>query len=135
MRTYEKSNPGCYHRLIEYLSEKTGISVTKEIVCKTVWKKSPHTGKNKLVYRAYDITVVDKDGQRHPFMENEKRFDKRGIEADYFIVSITRPVDEFGVKINNAGNYRDSLGGGWHSNCNLYEVDGKYFAMMECSCR
>lgn len=135
MRTYEKSNPGCYHRLIEYLAQKTGISANKEIVTKSVWKTSQHTGKKKLVYRACDITVVDKDGQRHPFMENEKRFDKRGIEADYFAVMISRPLDEFGVKINNAGNYLDSLGGGWHSNCNLYEVDGKYFAMMECSCR
>lgn len=135
MRQYEKSNPGCYHRLIEYLEKKTGISANKEIVAKSVWKTSPHTGKKKLVYRAYDITVVDKEGNRYPFMEDEKRFDKRGIEADYFAVMITRPLDEFGVKINNAGNYRDSLGGGWYSNCSLYEVDGKYFAYMECSCR
>jgi hypothetical protein len=135
MRSYEKSNPGCYHRLIEYLAQKTGISANKEIVTKSVWKTSQHTGKKKLVYRACDITVVDKEGNRHLFMENEKPFDKRGIEADYFIVSITRPVDEFGVKINNAGNYRDSLGGGWYSNCNMYEVDGKYFAYMECSCK
>lgn len=131
---FTKYNPGCYHSLLKYLSEKTGISLKKEVIVKNVWKTSPHTGKKKLEYRAMDITVVDKDGQKHPFMDNQIRFDKRGIVADHFICNVPRLISEYGVDVRNAGNYRDSLGGGWYSNCALFEIDGMYFASMECSC-
>jgi len=130
----DRSDPGCYHKLIEYLSQKTGISQFKEVIKKQVWKTSPHTGKKKLIYMAANIVVVDKKGNRHAFMKDQKRYDLRGIEADHFAVSVMRDSDEFGVKVNHAGNYRDSLGGGWYSNCSLLEVDGKYFATMECAC-
>lgn len=132
---YDRSDPGCYHGLLKYLADKTGISLNKDIVTKNVYKVSKHTGKKKLQYRAMDVTVVDKEGQRHPFMDNQKRYDLRGIIADHFIVNVPRIISEFGIDVREAGNYRDSLGGGWYSNCALYEVDGKYFAAMECACR
>lgn len=131
---YTRDNPGCYHSLLRYLSEKTGICLNKEIEVKNVWKTSPHTGKKKLVYRAVDITVVDKDGQRHPFMQDQKRFDLRGIIADHFICNVPRIISEYGIEVRGAGNYRDSLGGGWYCNCAMFEIDGKFFASMECSC-
>ncbi len=130
----DRNDPGCYHSMLRYLSEKTGISLFKEIIKQQVWVTSRHTGKKKLVYIASNITVVDKEGNRHAFMKDQKRYDLRGIEANYFAVSVLRDSEEFGIKINDAGNYRDSLGGGWYSNCSLLEVDGKYFATMECAC-
>lgn len=131
---YTRSNPGCYHSMLRYLSEKTGISLFKEVVTKSVWVTSKHTGKKKLMYNSSNIVVVDQNENRHAYMKDQKRYDLRGIEASYFLVSVLRPSEEFGVKINDAGNYRDSLGGGWYSNCNMYEVDGKIFATMECAC-
>jgi hypothetical protein len=131
---HTKNNPGCYHSMLRYLSEKTGIRMFKEIERQTVWVTSRHTGKKKLMYCSGNIVVVDKDGNRHAYMKDQKRYDLRGVEASYFLVSVMRTPEEFGVKINDAGNYRDSLGGGWYSNCNLYEVDGKYFATSECAC-
>lgn len=133
-RIYSRNDPGCYHRMLEYLVAKTGISLFKEIVTQRVWKVSPHTGKKKLIYPASNIVVVDNEGNRHAYMQDKKRYDLRGVEANHFIVSVLRSSDEYGVTINNAGNYRDSLGGGWYSNCNLLEVDGQYFATMECAC-
>lgn len=135
IRNYSKSDPGCSHRLREYLSEKTGISLTKDMVIKNVYKVSKHTGKKKLQYRATDITVVDKSGNIFPFMKDQKRYDLHGVDVDYFIVNVPRAIEEFGIKVNNVGNYRDSLSGGWYSNCELVEVDGRYFAYMECACR
>lgn len=131
---YTRSNPGCYHSMLRYLSEKTGISLFKEIEKQQVWATSRHTGKKKLLYNSCNIIVVDKGGNRHSYMKNQKRYDVRGIESSHFLVSVMRDTVEFGLKINDAGNYRDSLGGGWYSNCNLYEVDGKYFATSECAC-
>jgi hypothetical protein len=40
-----KAIRGCCHRLLEYLAEKTGISLRKDIVTKGVYKVSKHTGK------------------------------------------------------------------------------------------
>lgn len=132
---YTKHSPGCYHQLLGYLSEKTGISLRKDIVTQQVYKINKRTGKKKLDYRAMDITVVDKDENRHPFIKDQKRYDLFGIVAAYFIVNVPRMIAEFGIEVNDAGNYRDSLGGGWYSNCPLFEIDGKYFASMECTCR
>jgi hypothetical protein len=88
-----------------------------------------------LQYRAADISVVDEDGNLHPFIKDQKRYDLHGIVADHFVVNVPRTWSEFGVEVNSAGNYRDSLGGGWYNSCELVEVDGKYFAYMECACR
>lgn len=133
-RKYSRQDPGCYHRMLEYLSIKTGIDLFKDVVVKSVWKTSPHTGKKKLIHPASNITVVDNEGGTHPYMLDQRRYDLRGIEANHFVVSLVRSSDEFGITINHAGNYRDSLGGGWYSNCHLLEVDGRYFATMECAC-
>lgn len=145
--SYTKSDPGCFHSMITYLSELTGLSksVQKELIVKEyedlfkmTKSKPPYKSKRKLRYQAQSITVVLPDGQLIPFYNKEthKRFDELGIKADHFIIRWEqyRPLDDFNIKIKNEGSYKDSLGGGWHSTVSLYSINDKYFApQMECA--
>lgn len=124
-------SPACYHGALEYFSSITGISKQKKLSF-TDLEQLRH--KKKLKYKASDIAVVDTTGDTHPYMLEQLRYDSRGIEAAMFIVSVNRPLEEFGIEYKAVGNYRDDLGGGWHSNTPLYEYSGFYFAYMECSC-
>lgn len=134
-KEYTKTNPGCYHSALQYLSEVTGISRTKEIKVKTI--NGLKQGK-RLMYKSYDINVVDKDGNKFAYMQAGKggplRFDQAGIVADHFIVTVNKSLSEFGVEIKGEGNYKDSLGGGWHQTVSLFSINGNYFANMDCAC-
>lgn len=132
MDDYTKENPGCYHSMIDYLSEITGISKRKDIRLDNVWMFK--SGKKRLRFKSHNITVVDKDGQKHSYIDSQnKRFDQRGIVADYFIANITRPIEEFGIEIKSIGTYKDSLGGGWYQNVSMLQINDKFFAMMDCA--
>lgn len=126
-------NPGCYHSMISYLSEISGISAKKDIEVNSVWN-TMKSGKKKLKFKSWNITVVDKDGNKYAYMQaGNKRFDQCGIIADKFIVSVTRNMNEFGIEVKSAGSYKDSLGGGWHQMVQRYQINDKYFAMMDCA--
>ena len=138
------SNPGCYHSMINYLSELSGISTHKEIRIDDPQKlrskpKVGYSGKKKsgrLLYSSYNIKVVDKDGNVHPYHNQEKsqRYDQAGIIADHFLVTVRRNIEEFGIKVNPAGKYKDSLGGGWYQMVTMWQVNDQFFADMDCSC-
>lgn len=132
-REYTKDNPGCYHSLLNYLSGITSIERRKDIIIKNM--NGLRQGK-RLKYRSCDITVVATDGNKYSYMQaDSKRFDSVGIVAEYFIVSVNKSIEEFGIKLNNAGGYQDSLGGGWYSKCHLVQHNGNYFVPdMECAC-
>jgi hypothetical protein len=130
MSTYD--SPGCYHDALNALARISGISKTKEIRINDL--SGLRRGK-RLAYRSYDIQVIGKDGKSYAYMqEGGKRFDQAGIEADHFLVTVNRKMEEFGVKIEPAGQYNDSLGGGWYCKVPRYLIDGQYFADMECTC-
>lgn len=132
-KDYTQSNPGCYHSMLAYLSELSGISARKEIKKNKVIY-SLGSGKPKLQFKSWDIIVVDREGNKHSYMENCKRYDERGIVVDHFLVMVNRSLDEFGIEIEDAGSYKDCLGGGWHQMVQLFKVNDQYFATMDCSC-
>jgi hypothetical protein len=139
-REYTKDNPGCYHSAIKYLAGIENTSAYKTLVFDSSdklyrqTKSSNPKKKFKLNFYSHQIKVIDKDGVSHNYIENHLRYNFRGIEAARFEVEVLKNFEDFKTPINKAGNYKDSLGGGWHSNCQLYEINGSYFAMMECSC-
>lgn len=139
MELNTKENPGCYHSMMAYLSEVSGMPTTKTISfdrSESLYKM-PHPKsmkqKRKLLYKSYHITVIDWDGNPQPFMLNNIRWDERGVKARRFDVEVDRDVDEFNVPIESAGKYKDSLGGGWYSIIPLYRIHNQFFApAMEC---
>lgn len=133
MEENTKHNPGCYHSALEYLSKLTGTPQTKEIIVKDMSGLRNKSGR-KLEYPSRNITVIDREGNRHPYMTtNSERFDVKGIIADHFIVTVNKRLEEFGVEIKREGTYNDSLGGGWSQNVPMYSINGKYFADMDCA--
>lgn len=124
---YTKDNPGCYHSMIKYLSELTGITMGKTIKIDGVKK-----GK-KLLYKSYHINVVDSRGERFSYIEEGKRYDERGIMADHFEIWVYRDEEEFGIPISKVGKYKDWEGDGYFL-IDLMKVNDKYFAYIGCSC-
>lgn len=140
IKEYSKNNPGCYHAAIKYLAEIESTSPYKtltfdkvESLYLTTKSKNPKKRK-RLAYKSYKIKAIDAKGNEFPFYDNNLRFDARGVVAVRFEVEVLKRFEDFKAEVKNAGNYKDSLGGGWHSNCQLFEISGNYFAMMECSC-
>lgn len=130
---FTKEDPGTTYEMLSYLSEITGISRRKEIEVNSLDKLRRKTGsrtKNKtvLIYPACDIEVII-NGERIPYMLTHNiRFDAEYKEVpEKFIVTVDRPVSDFGVEIKHAGTYKNCLGGGWHENTNLLRINDKYF--------
>jgi hypothetical protein len=133
--------------MMKYVSEKTDISLKKQI--KVQWVKKP--GK-KLRFPAQNIIVVDKEGKQHPYMIDSRwepwgesklyvhgtiRYDKAGIVADHFLVEVYRDVEEFNYPVVPAGKYKDSYtvsDGGGYCMVPKFRVDDKFFAMLDCKC-
>jgi hypothetical protein len=122
----------------------SGISKTKELTFDSVDKirTKPHkhrvsTGKfkSKLLYKADKIKVILEDGSTISYIQGDKRYDLAGYVAKGFIVTVNRKLEEFGVEYESAGNHKDSLGGGWHSDVAMFRHKDFYFAFIECSCR
>lgn len=143
MRQYTKDSPGCYHEMIHYIAdlENTTVSTVDTHTNIRALYKRPDAPKGKhkgLLYKSYNIVVEYSDGTQSRFFinENGQRFDQvyKDKVAVKFYCTRNKRLTEFKTKPNLAGSYKDSLGGGWYSNCQLYEVNGKYFANMECTC-
>lgn len=130
---YTKENPGCYHSMLKYLSEKTGIPATYEVNVK------PDNFHSDVFYvlrgTTYRLHKLMKKGgipylfdqfTHQPLFPLDTKFDRK------YVVKNRKPED-FNYPIWKCGTYKDSLGGGWYSKVPLYKVDDQYFAMMECS--
>lgn len=139
------NNPTCYHSACRYFAELTDTALTKVIRIEShdhLYSKKPRGAgdrwKPKLLYKSYDITVVDIAGVMVPFHIDHKRYDARGIVADHFLVQVNKTIDEFNVPYEKCGTYRDSYtqaDGGGYSICSMYKAGDFYFVpAMDCSC-
>jgi hypothetical protein len=139
MEKWTKENPGCYHGMIKYLANLHGVSeyiedkvlTLHDLFHKPDAKKAKHRG---LKYNSYNIKVCATNGVTYKYIENGKRFDQKGIIPEYFLCRRLKRIEEFIAKPTLIGKYKDCLGGGWTQSVDLYEVNGKYFALMDCSC-
>lgn len=136
---YTRHSPGCYHSALRYLSELTGIPEYREVEVfnyRYLFDNVRRFGKpNKLrlKYKSYDITVVDLEGNKHPYIDNTTRYDAKGIIPVKFIVRVRRTLEEYNVPIKAEGTYIDSLGGGWQQKVGMYSINGNFFADMNCA--
>ena len=121
------SNPMSTATLIDILSRRTGISVTKTIQVQKFEDLRTTGNKPKLKYKSWAITVIDKSRNRHHYFFNGKRFDQDGIEAESFEVALVRQVDEFGPVKNTGATAKVCDGGGWYCNEPVFIIDGLYF--------
>lgn len=133
-------DPGCYHQMIKYLAEINNVSQyavdwvfnIRDLYHHPDAKKAKHRG---LKYKSYDIIVVDENQCQHPFIINSQRFDyKNEIKYKMFLCKRLMKLSEFALKPIKISKYEDSLGGGWKQNVDLYQVDDKFFAMVDCTC-
>ncbi len=129
----------CYHRMLDYLLELTGISKYKQI---------DYTSPNNITggwnHRLHFILDGKDLGQLRPKLR------KGGIKVltniltgvdtprdtkfDRIYRDLYRDPEEFNYLITRAKDYKDCLGGGWSSMIPAYWVNDKLFAAMECSC-
>lgn len=144
---FTKENPGCYHQMLKYLSELSGIPITEAVQLPYNEVFGVSKKGNKIVkYPSYNInfvingrlvgylTKVMRKGNI-PVLTNGKEDFPYDVNIDHFIVIRNRDIHSFGVSIiDHNKSYNDSLGGGWYQKVQLYEVNNKYFAMMDCSC-
>lgn len=130
---YTKEDPGCYHRMLEYLSNKTGIPVTYEL---NVGADNFHSDViyelrgtkyklKKLMIKGGTPYLWDQQTNT-PLFPLTTKFDRK------YVVKRRKPED-FNYPIWKCGTYRDSHTGGSYSKVPMYKVDDQYFAMMECA--
>ena len=150
MAKLTKESPGCYHQLLDYLSQKTGIAKYKTLtLIESDLYYIDKNGKQKCKYSYKPLKCFNSDGVwHHPkyssnrLCEFGKMLDMRKpylsdseFKFDYYTIDIRLNITDFDVKLNKCGKYRDSLGGGWYSDIDLFELDGLYFAPdFDCSC-
>ena len=137
-----KSNPSCYHGALELFSNITGISKTKEIYFQKLEhirtqpnknRNSSYKFKSKLKYSADRIKIETECGKTVSYFPFPNvRFDKI-YEAKRIIVTINRVLQDFGLEYEHVGNYKESLGGGWHTDTPLYRYKDFYFAYLDCA--
>lgn len=133
-----KSIDGCYHSMIQYLAELDNTSPYKELIFQTreeaglsylnhYWLNGEDLGALTQTHRKGGILVLTDQMTKSKDLPYNTQFDK-----------ITRQIykspEEFNTPITKAGQYNDSLGGGWSSKVQRYKVKDKYFAAMECTC-
>jgi hypothetical protein len=139
MEKWTKENPGCYHGMIKYLAEINNtlqitidkVMTLRELYSKPDAKKAKHRG---LKYNSYDISVIDMNGVAHPYIKEGKRFDQHGIIPQFFMCQRPKNIREFDIQPTKIGKYKDSLGGGWYQSVDLYQINDKFFALIDCTC-
>jgi hypothetical protein len=147
MNQRTKENPGCIHDMQRYLSELSGLPTTtvEKMTYRDVFDTTP-TGGRKCKYPSYNVNFVI-DGKEVGFLTKQMRKGNipvltngvkdfpYDVDIDYFLVTVRRPLADYGIPYINLGKvYKDSLGGGWYSKCELFQVNDQYFANMECTC-
>lgn len=146
MSKLTKESPGCIHQLLKALCDKKNIPYKYKVSYKTIEDAS---ARNK----SYNVHVII-DGKQYRY------YRKRQIKGGVFVYELyigdtpttmiaslnivfdkiwaikTRTPVEFTPELHNlhVGKYKDSLGGGWYSNVELYKLDDNYYANMECNC-
>lgn len=137
-----KSNPSCYHGALEYAALITGISKTKEIyITKAEYlRTNPNKNRNssikfksKLKYPAANIRIETSCGKTVSYFPLlNTRYDAI-YEFKRAIITVNRPLNDFGLEWEKVGEYKDSLGGGWHSMVAIYKHNDFYYADTECA--
>lgn len=131
-------NVGCYHDMISYLAKLDNTSEYKEMYREAA-------DKLRLGYKHHNITW-HLNGKKYTDLHkqqakggvwvlrsktNEFPFDTKW---DKVTVQLLKTVDDFTVQVEQAGSYKDSLGGGWSQTVHKWKVRDRYFAAMECTC-
>lgn len=152
-----QSSPTCFHGALDYLSKLTGISRKKEIILDNIeaTRYKTKNGKSSLLYPAFNIFVIINGtkywrprkkqikGGSFLWLLQEIPTDYNPIDVEFPIdtkfdvvgVVVNRAIEEFGIPIEKVGSYKDSLGGGWYTNCTMYKVGECYYVPnMECTC-
>lgn len=144
-----KSNPGCYHRMIEYLATLDNVSPYKEIDLDYISEiKSRgyrsfncHVVLNGIEYY-YPQYVLEKGGIKkielsrmvEKYRRETIRLDDTAMKFDRIYMKIYKSWPDFTIIPQHVGMYKDSLGNGWYSSVHLYRVNEHYFANIDCSC-
>lgn len=133
-----KEISGCYHSMLQYLAELDNTSPKKELVFKTYkeagldtrnnyWLDGKNLGALTQIHRKGGILVLTDQLTKTLSLPLDTKFDK-------VVKKVYKSVEEFNTPVVKAGEYKDSLGGGWSSKVQRYKVKDKYFAAMECTC-
>ncbi len=142
---HTKETPGNFHNMMEYLHAITGEPIYKILTFERMdqlrrpVKKYGGKTKTVLKFPARTITIVSGD-ETYPYMVKphggestyKVRFDLHYPDKpiDVILVQVYRAIDEFGDVVQDAGSYRNSLGGGWHETVQLYRIENQYFALI-----
>lgn len=126
-----KDNPGSFHNLLMYLSEKTGISPK----VKRVYKSFKEAGfRSSIIYvlngeKLPQLTKIQRKGGIDMLTDMQTKTLNIPIDTqfDEIYEMVPRDLKEFGIEIHKAGKYHVSEGGGWYSKQQMYRVDDQYF--------
>lgn len=142
MNKIPESEISCYHGMIKYLAELENTTTSKIVELKEFPKSIKKGGKRYLsivlvkngIEYNYIETKTIKGGVRVRLCSDNNAFPIETI-FDKIIATENKTIEDFKTEIKSAGNYNDSLGGGWSCSVPMYKVKDRYFAMMECACR
>lgn len=137
-----ESEISCYHGMLKYLAELENTTLTKFIELKAIpenFKKTPYKRSMTKVYKngiEYGCpTKQHIKGGLLMYITPEKQAFPLDTVWDKIVVEVYKGIKDFKTEIKSAGNYNDSLGGGWSQNVSMYKINDRYFAMMDCACR
>jgi len=133
----------CIHTLTQDICEDKGIPYTYEQEYSTIDEALKYN-------RSYNVFVQDGDNI-HSYIRRE--YAKGGISVirafeyrqkvaewpldfkfDRIFAKKERTLSEVS-DIQPSGKYKDSLGGGWSSEVDMYVYKGEEYADMECTCK
>ena len=129
---------GCYHSMLKYMSDLSGISYMKKLSFKSV-EESGLSYANHFILNGEDLGALTKIYRKGGILVLTDQFSKSlnipiNTEFDEIFRLVPRKIEEFGIPFQKVGNYTDSLGGGWTCKVPRYRVKDKFFAEIECTC-
>ena len=131
-------NVRCYHDMLKYLSEITGLSYYVEVDVPNINEVKSFNHRLHFILNEVDIGYLMKPQIKggswilySPISSLELPYDTK---FDRIYYNVLRPMTDYPIKPEPYGKYKDSLGGGWYQTVQQYKVNDKVFAMMECSC-
>lgn len=133
-----EQEPGCYHDMLDYLSEKTGLSKHVKLSINSVYEIKSFNERVHFIYKGVDLGQMVKHQIKGGItelrtMDKSISLPMNTVFDEIYEVKF-RKFTDFNYPIEKAGKYKDSLGGGWYSKVDQYKIDDRLFAMMECTC-
>jgi hypothetical protein len=125
-------NPASLSEALEFMSELSGISQYYDEVYHKLedlyyMSSSKVKPKKTLLFKTYTIKVFDKEGKKHQFYFENKRFDEHGIVAERFEVRKIRSIVEYGIDYSFVKKVRIDEGNGWYSTGGIFKIKGQEF--------